>query len=587
MKTTGKHRFAALLAVGALAASASACSSGGGDEKEEQGKPQAKTAAVSVGTAADSKGPAAEIPGAKKGGVAGVLNRSGFSHLDPQRAYVSNLMTISELVSRRLTFYKKEGDKTTLVGDLATDPGSTTDGGKTWKFTLKDNLKYEDGSPIVAADVKYGVERSFHKPYNQGPKWVQQWLTGTENYFEAYEGPFNGKELGPDKIEVPDAKTIIFKLTEAHPDFPFAVAMGTSSPMPKAKETKDDNDRKPFASGPYKVTSHEPDKALVLDKNPNWDPATDAIRHQYVDQFKFELGVAAPQQFQRLTAAAGSDAAAFTLNERPDANFAQQIATDPALKNRVTDAVGPYTNRWDINNKRITDVNVRKAMLTAFPRNSARLAEGGPTAGDFANSLASVTQLGFAPYKSLFDGLPPDGDQAKAKQMLEAAGKVGQKVVFCFTTSKTQQERALPIIDSLNKAGFQMERKEISDKEYYDVIGKLDTPCDLYWAGWGADWPTGATVYTPVFDGRKIVDDGENYSQYNNPSVNTEIDRILKITDVNQQAVEWMKLDQKIMEDVPTIPYLYQRHRLVYGPQIGGAGLNIHGAIDLHNVFVK
>ncbi|MYV98217.1 ABC transporter substrate-binding protein [Streptomyces sp. SID3343] len=586
MKTTGKRRFAALLAVGALAVSASACSSGGGGDKEEKGVPAAKTATVSVGTAADSKGPAAAVPGGKPGGSVSVLNRTGFSHLDPQRAYVSNLMTVSELVSRRLTFYKKEGDKVTLVGDLATDPGSSTDGGKTWKFTLKDNLKYEDGSPIVAADVKYGVERSFFKAYNQGPKWVQQWLAGTENYFEVYDGPFEGKELGPDKIEVPDDKTIIFKLTEAHPDFPFAVAMGTTSPMPKAKETKDANDRTPFASGAYRVASHDPGKLMVLEKNTNWDPATDAIRHQYVDSFKFELGVTAPQQFQRLTAAAGTDATAFTLNERPDASFAEQIAKDPSLAARVTDGVGPYTNRWDINNSRITDVNVRRAMLTAFPRVAARLAEGGPTAGDFATTIASPTQLGYAPYKSPFEGLPPNGDQEKAKGMLQAANKIGQKVVFCFTTSKTQQERAVPIIEALNRAGFQMERKEISDTEYYDVIGKLDTPCDLYWAGWGADWPTGATVYTPVYDGRKVVNDGENYAQYKNAAVDTEIDRILKLGQ-NEQAAEWMKLDEKIMQDVPSIPYIYQRHRLVYGPQVGGATLNIHGAIDLSNIFVK
>ncbi|GCE01445.1 ABC transporter substrate-binding protein [Embleya hyalina] len=587
MTSTGKRRFVALFAVGALAASASACSSGGGDKKDNTAKPSAKTASVVIGTAADSKGPAAEVPGAKKGGVAGVLNRTGFSHLDPGRAYVSNLMTVSELISRRLTTYKREGDKTTLVGDLATDTGTTTDGGKTWKYTLKDNLKYEDGTPIVAADVKYGVERMFNKAWNEGPVWIQGWLTGSDKYWEAYPGPYEGAELPNDKIEVPDAKTIIFHLASPQGDFPFAAAMGTTAPMPKSKDTKEQIDTKPFASGPYKITTHEPDKQLILDKNPNWDPASDSVRHQYVDQFKFEMGIPGATQFQRLTAAAGSDAAAFTLNERPDANFAQQIATDPALKNRVTDGIGPYANRFDINNLRITDVNVRKAMAIAFPRQSARLAEGGPTAGDFSTTIASPTQLGYAPYKSLFDGLPPDGDQAKAKQMLEAAGKVGQKVVLCINTTKVQQERALPIMDMLGKAGFQMERKEISDKEYYDVIGKLDTPCDLYWAGWGADWPTGSTVYTPVYDSRQVLDNGQNYAKYKNPAVDAEIDRILKITDTNAQAVEWMKLDEKIMQDVPSIPYIYQRHRLVYGPQIGGAALNSKGAIDLNNIFIK
>lgn len=588
MKATGT-RVAVLFAVGALSLT-TACSSGGGGDKEskETGKPQAKTDLVSIGTAQESTGPAVEIPGAKKGGTATVFNRRDFAHLDPMRAYVSDQSSVAELVGRRLTYFKRDGDRTILVGDLATDAGTTTDGGKTWKYTLKDGLKYEDGSPIVAADIKYGVERSFHKAYGQGPKWIQSWLAGKETYWETYEGPFGGKELGPDKIEVQGDKTIIFKLAAPHGDFPFAASMGTTAPVPKAKDTKDDYDKRPFASGPYKITEHTADKSMTLVKNEHWDPKTDSVRHQYVDQFKFELGIAAPQQFQRLTAAAGSDATATTLGQRPDAAFANEINTNPNLKGRVTDEVGPYTSRFDINNKRIPDKQVRLAILTGFPRQSARLAEGGPTAGDFATTLGSPTQLGWAKYPSILDTIPPDGDQAKAKQILEQAGKLNQNLLFCYDTSPTQQARAVPIVARLKESGFNVQEKQISDKEYYDVIGKLDTPCDLYWAGWGADWPTGATVYTPVWDGRKIVDDGENYSQYNNPTVSAEIDKALQIADVNAQAVEFMKIDKMILEEIPNVPYVFQRHRLAYGPGIGGVDkLDIHGNINLQNLFIK
>ncbi|MCF2532959.1 ABC transporter substrate-binding protein [Yinghuangia soli] len=589
--STRRRRSAAALLVVAALGITTACSEGGdkgpSNPTNTANKPPVKTENVIIGTAADSKGPAAAVPGAKPGGTVNVLHRRDFAHLDPARAYVSDQSTMGELFGRRLTFFKKVGDKTYLVGDLATDTGTSTDGGKTWKYTLKDNVKYQDGTPIKAADIKYAVERSFYQKYNQGPKWIQEWISGDANYFNVYEGPYGGKELGPDKIEVVDDKTIIFKLAKPHPDFPFAASMGTTVPVPKDKDTKEDYDKNPWSSGPYKITEHTQDQTLTLAKNEHWDPATDPIRHQYVDQFKFQLNVTAPQQFQRLTAAAGDDQVSFSMTQRVDAPTANALAQNQELNARATDGVGPYANYFTINNTRITDKQVRLALLTAFPREQARKAEGGPAAGEFSSSLASPSVLGWKANPNIFAGIPNTGDPAKAKQILEAAGKSGQTIVYCFATTDIDQVRALAIKEGLEAGGFKVENKGVSDKEYYDVIGKINGPCDLYWNGWGTDWPTAATLYTPVFDGRKIIDDGENYSHYNNPAVSAEIDRILAITDSTQQGEEFAKLDAKIMEDVPVIPYIYQRHRIMFGPKIGGVTLNVHGGIDLHDIYVK
>ncbi|MFC9454149.1 ABC transporter substrate-binding protein [Streptomyces sp. NPDC056983] len=45
--------------------------------------------------------------------------------------------------------------------DLATDLGTPSDNAKTWKFTLKDGLKFEDGTPIDSEVVKFGIERAW------------------------------------------------------------------------------------------------------------------------------------------------------------------------------------------------------------------------------------------------------------------------------------------------------------------------------------------------------------------------------------------------------------------------------------------
>ena len=83
--------------------------------------------------------------------------------------------------------------------DLATDTGRPSDGGKTWTFTLKDGLKYSDGTLIKAADVKWGLERSFAPAFSGGLTYHKDLLSPGL----AYKGPFDGgKEL--DSIQTPD-----------------------------------------------------------------------------------------------------------------------------------------------------------------------------------------------------------------------------------------------------------------------------------------------------------------------------------------------------------------------------------------------
>ena len=74
-------------------------------------------------------------------------------HLDPQRNYTGeDLAFSSAYFARTLTAYKMSPDGVKageLVGDLATDTGKPTEEGKTWAFTLRDGVKWEDGKDIT------------------------------------------------------------------------------------------------------------------------------------------------------------------------------------------------------------------------------------------------------------------------------------------------------------------------------------------------------------------------------------------------------------------------------------------------------
>ena len=180
-----------------LALVLSACGGGGddaGDKPGATGDKGAPVAALEFGVDDNAVGPAPAIEGAVSGGTVRVLNDSDVAHLDPARVYVTDFNLVTNLISRTLTGYRQNDGKVTLVGDLATNTGVTKDGGKTWTYTLRDGVTWEDGSPITSADVKYGLERTFVPDYSEGPAYFQEWLTGSADFHKKYSGPYDGRD---------------------------------------------------------------------------------------------------------------------------------------------------------------------------------------------------------------------------------------------------------------------------------------------------------------------------------------------------------------------------------------------------------
>jgi peptide/nickel transport system substrate-binding protein len=98
-----------------------------------------------------------------EGGTLTVLNTEPQENFDPARLYTSGGGNVPSLVFRTLTTRNRADGAagTKAVPDLATDLGRASENATVWTYTLKNGLKYEDGSPITSAGIKYGVERSF------------------------------------------------------------------------------------------------------------------------------------------------------------------------------------------------------------------------------------------------------------------------------------------------------------------------------------------------------------------------------------------------------------------------------------------
>ena len=152
--------------------------------------------------------------------------------------------------------------------------------------------------------MAYGIARSFG-PYGvQGPQYLQNILNPARDY-----NPTSWPTLPPG-VTTPDAKTIVFTLNEPHAEIPYLVSFPISTPVPKAKDTNENYDRTFVSSGPYKTKEYMPDTQLVLEKNTNWDPNSDPIRHQFVDTITIRDGRRLDAATNRMIAATGSDATA-------------------------------------------------------------------------------------------------------------------------------------------------------------------------------------------------------------------------------------------------------------------------------------
>jgi len=533
---------------------------------------------------ADSLGPAPDVPGATKGGTITIIRQSKIPHLDPQRIYSFPGLMNAPLYSRFLTTWEDDGDGTlTLVGDLATTPGTNVNGDcRVWEYTIKDGLKFEDGQSITSKEIAYGIARSFDPDLTSGPSYLQEWLSGTPQYDTAWDFKANRTSLPPG-LTTPDARTIRFQFADPHCDLPFAASLPASAPVPPDKDTGVDYDTHPVSSGPYKITENTPGVQLVLERNTNWDPGTDPVRHQYPDKFVWTFGPDADAAASRVIADNGPDQSAVAWSGVPSSLVAK-VAADPALQERTLLRPTPSANRLTINTQRVTDLSVRQALNYAIDRDGLVKALGGETVASPITTLMPPGTLGYQQYDAYPAG--PNGNIDKAKELL--AGRTPELVLGAADDS-SGQEVATQLKANLEKAGFTITVKSIPTDSKLDETKKKDNPWDLYVDSWAADWPSGAAILPVLFDGRTIrADSNSNSSFVNSDAINAEFDRILAL-DPAQQTSEWAAVDQQIMTELaPAVPLYVDVADSVHGSKAGGLFISgIFGSPAFVNAYVK
>ena len=560
--TRRKHGIAAIALGSVVALTAAAC--GGG---------------ASTPSASKTEG----ASGAKAGGTLYYLTKRSAEHMDPQRTYIGrDLANQSRLVYRTLTQYKSGAKdvSTKIQPDLATDTGKASDGGKVWKFTLKDGVKWEDKSDVTCEDVKYGVSRTFATDViTGGPAYALQFLDVPKDAkgVSVYKGPYVTNAAGQaafDKAVTCDGKTITYNLGQPVGDFNLAVTLSAFAPYKKSQDKGDKSNFAIFSNGPYKLDgTWEKGKGGTFIRNTAYDPKTDTLRGAFPDKIVFTEGVADEVIAQRLIADSGNDKFAVTDRRTPPA-LRPQILSSPAMKGRFENVLAPFMDYLTPNFKRLKDPKVRQALAISTDKAGWVAANGGTTAGTPSQSIISPDVLGYKKFNAF--NAPDAGDPVKAKALLTEAGvKMPYPITMTFSGgTPTSQKSAAALKAGWELAGFAVTLNELTDT-YYDVIQNPANAdkYDVTWAGWGADWPSASTDIPPLFDGRiqlNAASNGNDYGYYNNPELNKMIDAAYAETDLAKQAILWGDMDEFLAKDVAYIPLQNQKFFLVWGSGIKG-----------------
>lgn len=526
------------------------------------------------GTDPDRQGPV-EIEGAQEGGTVTVMTSTGLTTpIDPSDLYFTDTNAITTgLMFRQLTQfdYDEESGQMILVPDLATDLGQPNEDYTEWKFELRDGVKWETGDPITAEEVAFGICRSMdNKVFPNGPG-----LYYSNPYFKGgdkYKGPYTG---GKDTCEAAtvDGNTVTVQMSKPFPDFPYYASFPAIGPIPLGKVSDPEKYRqRPLSSGPYKIKEYTPAKALVLERNDQWDAATDPARTQYPDGYNFKAGQDLEKINQILLSDSGEGQTTLTYDDVL-ANKFREFQTKHS--DRLVLGGSPCLYFYAPDYRKIKDKEVREALVWAIPYKDAILAAG--LIPDVTAIPASQLMPPGIPGREEYNAVEGHGefvtDPDKAKQILTDSGNVGTEIKFLWRTDNPIDTKAKDVlVKGLEAAGFKATPVATTEAKFVEDRDDPDSEINFRSYGWCSDWPSGATWIPPIFESTDIdeVGLGTNEAAFNEAEVDKKINAVFDLP-ADDQPAAWQKLEQEIMtEYLPVVPRYYTGVAQAHGSKIQG-----------------
>jgi peptide/nickel transport system substrate-binding protein len=578
---------AAALAVAAMMTLA-AC--GGGSDSGSEGEAGDDPTFQEGGNAGSFKDPEREAPApvpddATEGGTLTVLTAVAPSTLDPTQAYFTDSTAIlSDLVTRSLTqyAYNEETNDMQLIPDMATDLGRPNEDNTEWTFTLREGLKYEDGTDVVAEDVAYAIKRSFAiAELPDGPTYQTTFFLDGDKY----KGPFSdGTDYAG--VEV-NGQDITIKMRRPFADMDYYASFPVFTAIPEAKDNAENYGQHPLATGPYKFSDYKAGSSLSLVKNDQWDPNTDPGRIQMVDGWEFKFAQDTAKLENIILNDNGSAQTTLTYDNVTASSY-RQIAQE---KERLVTGTQPCTFMWYLDMTKIKDIKVRQAIGYAYPYEDAWKAAG-EIVGVTRVPGTSILPPGTAGRKE-YDPLGIGGvntDPEKSKQLLQEAGAEGFEIKFLFATDDDLSVATKDaIVEGLEAGGFKATPIASTTETIRTDRTVYESPINVRSSGWCSDWPSGGSWFPAQWAGNLVGLEGmPNPANFKVKKFDDEQDRILDTLSPEEATEAWGEFDEMMQtEEYPAVVTGYGGVAMIHGSKVGGmANDNVRGMPTFQRMYI-
>jgi peptide/nickel transport system substrate-binding protein len=475
--------------------------------------------------------------------------------LDPALSYTQEGWAPMWLVYTPLLTYRHiEGDTgSELIPGLAEELPRVSNGGKTYQLTLRDGLRYSDGTPVKASDFEHTIKR------------VLNLESGGSSYFEAIEGASEYLEGGDPDADISGIDTddrsgeITIRLTAPEAAFSNVLATNFAGVVPGDTPFENMTKNPALGVGTYMFTKSVPNREFVLERNPHFDADTvPDVPVAKIDRITIKIVPNLAQQTQDLI-----DNRLDYMMDPPAADLKAEIIErfgPEGSEEQRFEEFSSLNTYFFFMNERIEpfdDPRVREAVNFGIDKPAlARL---------FAGELApgcSFLPPGMPGYTEEIDladcpwgdpNQPPDLE--RAQQLLKEAGAEGAEVTVWGNSDEPTPKVTQAYADQLNQIGFDAEPKIINGAVYFQTIGNQKTEAETGFLNWFADFLHPLNFFF-LLDAESIQPtNNQNISNTDDPRINEELAALSQEADLTAVTDRWEELNDHAVESAFLAPY--------------------------------
>ena len=402
--------------------------------------------------------------------------------------------------------------------------------GRIWRFTLRQNVKFHDGSPFTAQHVISSFTRVLDPKTRGGRGWPLFPIAGAQEFAAGKAADIKG-------LRIENDSTIEITLAEPFAIFPKLLAMPVASIVPLAVGA--DFGEKPVGTGPWKLLEWRHDDFVRFVRNDTYwgaKPLQDTLIARIISE---------PS-----TAVAEFDAGNVDLLYIPEAETRLWEQTE---ERRTLLQAAPVLRLWyvAINTTRgpLSDVRVRRAINHAINREAI-----------LTQLLGGRGRLAAGVIPPALDGsdttrIPYAHDVAKARALLSEAGfPNGISVRLWCSQDATQSRVAQAIQGYLKEAGINAELVQRESASMREAARKGEA--DLVLKDWYADYPDAENFLYPLLHSAN-AGVGGNVSFFKDPAFDRIVSDARRETNVTQRTALYVRADSIAFAQAPMVFLLF------------------------------